>query len=63
MKPQKQPGLTSTGRCNTCAYKATEELPAGRNSKWECSHPECPHRRNVTAAPREHVPLMMRSER
>lgn len=63
MKPRKQPGLTPTGRCNLCAYKATDERPAGRNSKWECSHPECPHRRNITAAPREHVPLMMRSER
>lgn len=63
MKNDRQAGLTPTGRCHTCAYKATQEKPAGRNSQWECSHVECPHRRNVTAAPREHVPKMMRSER
>lgn len=42
--------------CAVCGYQPTAALPAGINELWECSHLQCPHRHQVTAAPSDHAP-------
>lgn len=43
--------MTVTTGCSTCGRSA--QLMEGMPERWECSHVDCPHRRQVTAAPPE----------
>ncbi len=43
--------MKKQAECKVCGHAGSSNRPAGRNDIWECSHIDCPNRKQLTAGP------------